>query len=91
MAIDFRKYIKNQKQLELIEEIYNYLSEDLLSLTLKCGDYSFHVDPYGFGSATVWINEEQIADFATIDDFFLKFIIGGKPLIERIDELEYDF
>ena len=89
--INFRKYTSDTNRIELLEEIYNYLNEDLIGLTLKCGDYSFHVDPYGFGSATIWINEEQIADFATIDEFFLKFIIDGTPLIEQIDKLEYDF
>ena len=90
MAINFRKYTNNENQVKKLEEIYNELT-NTLHISLKCGAYSFHVDPYGFNSVTVWVNDEMVGDFKTVDDFFLTYLIGGKPLVECVDELDYDY
>ena len=86
--IDIKKYTNNKEKIELIQEIYDYLLSGTY-LLLKCGACYLHVDPYGVESVTVDDGEKEL-DFKTIDTFFLQFIIDGKPLIERIDELEYD-
>ena len=90
MAIDFRKYTNDEDKIALLEEIRDYLVNWQTYLYIKCGNHHIHVDPYGFESVTVDDGEREIK-FKTVDDFFLNFIIDGKPLIERIDELEYDF
>ena len=89
MAIDFTKYTKNKNDLEFLGELYDCFAVYQDPHILKCGNYSFQVDP-GAGGATVWRYGKKIANFKTIDDLFLTFMIDGKPLIECISELEYD-
>lgn len=89
MAIDFKKYTNNPEAIEFLEVIQDYFADGIW-LSFKCGDYRFHVDP-GYDGAIVSVNGEEIASFDTIEDFFLKFMIDGKPFIERIEEIDYDF
>ncbi len=90
MAIDFKKYTNNQGKLDFLESTKDYL-EGGIWLSFKCGEYRFHADPFGFHSVKIYVEGEEIASFDTIEDFFLKFMIDGKPFIERIEEIDYDF
>lgn len=90
MEIDLKKYTNNPEKIDFLGEIKDYL-EGGVWLSFKCGEYSFHADPVGFHGVIIYVNNEEIASFDTIEDFFLKFMIDGKPFIERIEEIDYDF
>ena len=87
--IDFSQYNLSNDDIEFLEYLREELEISQAPVDLKCGDYSFHIDP-GSGGAQIWRYGEMIGDFKTIDDLFLNFKIDGKSFIERISEIEYD-
>ena len=68
------------------------LLEDLkisqIPLNLVWENYGFQVDPCGCG-AEVWHLGTMVGKFETIEALFFDFQLGGKPLIERLSEIEY--
>ena len=87
--IDLSKYNLTETEMLFLEDLRIDLENSQVPVELKCGDYSFLIEP-GNGGAEVWRFGVMIGEFKTIDDLLLNFFIDGKPFIERIPELEYD-
>ena len=87
--IDFIKYNLTENEMLFLEDLRIDLEDSQMPVALKCGNYSFLIEP-GNGGAEVWRLGVMIEEFKSIDDLFLNFLIDGKPFIERIAELEYD-
>ena len=87
--LDLSKYNLTESEMLFLEDLRIDLEDSQMPVVLKCGNYSFLIEP-GNGGAEVWRFGALIEEFKSIDDLFLNFLIDGKPFIERIAELEYD-
>ena len=87
--IDIKRFNLSKNDIEFLTNLKTQLSVSQIPVELKCGKNSFLVEP-GNGGVEVWQFGGVIESFKTVDDFFLNFLIDGKPFIERISEIEYD-
>lgn len=75
-------------------ELLNYIKIDVVdsqcSADLIVNNFSFTLEPAG-DKIQVWINNEKKYEFKNFEDFLNNFIIDGKPLIEQIDLLKYNY
>ena len=86
--VDFLSYIKNETDRQFFIELYEDLKVSQIPLNLEYSNYGFQIDPGGNG-AEVWHLGEMVGKFETMEDLFFNFKLDGKPLIERLSEIEY--
>ena len=75
-------------------ELLNYIKIDVVdsqcSADLIVNDFSFTLEPAG-NEIQVWIDNEMKFVYSSFEEFLKNFIIDGKPLIEQIDLLKYNY
>ena len=87
--LDFKKHTKDEGDLIFLNDLRIALEKSQVSVALTCNGYSFQIDPCG-GGAEIWHFGTRIEKYDSIEDVFLKFMIDGKPFIERIADIDYD-
>ena len=88
--IDLKKYVSNDEDLQFLEELRTILGPSRIPITLKCGQYSFLIEPIGENEVQIWRHSKLLAEYHSVDDMFLNFSINGKTFIEQIEEIDYE-
>lgn len=89
--IDLKKIVKDEKDLQLLEEICEDVGLNSQSeVFLKYKSFYFFLEPHG-EEIEVFSDKNSIGVYKNFDDFLLNFKIDGKSFIELISEIEYDY
>ena len=86
--IDYDKYCLDEDDIDFLEELKEIFEEEESEQALVCGNDTFLVAPTEDG-VEIWVDGEMVAKYSSVDEMFLNFQIDGKPLIERITEIDY--
>ena len=87
--IDFEKYNVSEEDRAFIQDMRDAVAPDSQTpMNLQCGDYGFHVDIVHY-ALEIWHNNVKVGKYNSVDDMLLGFKVGGKPLIEQIQDLDW--
>ena len=91
--IDLSKYDYDDELKGIILEIYSAFADGFEFSIYADDDVEYHVDhldEVGIAPVIYEINDDgKLFEYSSLDEMFLSFRIGDKPLIECLDELNY--
>ena len=85
--IDLQQYGLDKDDLDFLRMIREDF-ENQNEVDLKYKEYSFCIEPSGTELSVVDRNG-RLGTYQGFDDLFLRFILDGRPLIERVKDLEF--
>ena len=81
----FEKYAKSKEDLDFLNLLHGAV-ETRTELHLQYKNYACLFEPQG-ENIDIWHEGERVAQYESLDDLLLHFMLDGKPFIERLDDL----
>ena len=86
---NYSKFLKTEYEISLYKDICLALSDEYLNeIHLFYNKKLISIEPVNSNIVVIYEGNKRI--YKNIDEVFLRFMLDGKPFIERISEVEYE-